>query len=92
MNDNLILLLSDIFFKMQSEGKDEYLMLKFSVPCNALYKLYNKLVQVDVPPIESINNDEKSKYWDIAKRYYTDKESAIKGSKAAYILSLITSQ
>ena len=92
MNDNIILLLSDIFFKMQSEGKDEYLMLKFSVPCNALYKLYNKLVQVDVAPIEAITDQAKEKFWNIAKKYYTDKESAIMASKAAYILHLITSQ
>jgi len=90
MNDTFIMFLVDMYFKREKDGKDPYLMLKFTVPLNALYKLYNKLSQVDVPPIESLSSEEKTKYWLIAKRYHEDKSSAILASKASYILNLLT--
>lgn len=91
MNDSIIMLLVDIFFKRQKDNQDEYLLIKFSVPCKVLINLYEKLILVDVMPIDSISVIEKQKYWEIAKRYYTTKEDAVKASKAAYILTLITS-
>jgi len=90
MNDTFIMFLVDMYFKREKDGKDPYLMIKFTVPLNALYKLYNKLSQVDVPPIESLSSEEKTKYWLIAKRYHEDKSSAILASKASYILNLLT--
>jgi hypothetical protein len=90
MNDNIIIFLSDLFFKMEKEGKDGFLLLKFSVPLGCLWKLYERLILVDVQPIETIPLEQKEKYWNIAKRFHTDEEQAIKASKAAYMLSLIT--
>jgi hypothetical protein len=90
MNDQLIIFLVDLFFKIEKEGKDGFILIKFSVPLGCLWKLYERLISVDVPPIESIPLEQKEKYWNIAKRFYTDQEQAIRGSKAAYMLSLIT--
>lgn len=90
MNDTFIMFLVDMYFKREKDGKDPFLIIKFTVPLNALYKLYNKLSKVDVPPIESLSTEEKTKYWEIAKRYHEDKSSAILASKASYILNLLT--
>ena len=90
MNDEFIMALTEMFFKREKDNKDAYLMIKSNVVLNIFYKLYNKLTLLDVPPIESLTSEEKTKYWDIAKRYYSDKDKAIKASKAAYILTLIT--
>lgn len=82
--------LVDLFFKIEKDGKDGFILIKFSVPVICLSKLYEKLIFVDVQPIESLTLEEKGKYWNIAKRFYADQEQAIRGSKAAYMLSLIT--
>jgi len=92
MNDSFIMFLTDMFFQREKDGKDAFLILKSSVALNALWNLYEKLVQVDVPPIQSLTTEEKNKYWNIAKKYYEDKNLAIIASKSSYILSLITNQ
>lgn len=91
MNDSLIILLSDIFFAQQKKGNDPFLIIKFSVPCKALYQLYERLVLIDVPPIESLPVEQKTKYWDIAKKYYETETQAVIASKAVYIIELVTS-
>ncbi len=90
MNDSFIMFLTEMFFEREKKGLDAYLMLKFSIPLNELWKLYERLIQVDVPPIETLPQSEKEKYWNIAKMYHEEKDLAIKASKASYILSLIT--
>ncbi len=72
------------------EGKDGYLLIKFAVPLSILSGLYERLKSIDVPPIETLPIEEKERYWGIAKKYYQSESEAIKASKAAYILSLIT--
>lgn len=90
MNDAFIMFLTDLYFQREKDGLDAYLMIKFTVPLNALWKLYERLIQVDVPPIEILPQEEKERYWNIAKKYHEEKDLAIKASKASYILSLIT--
>jgi hypothetical protein len=90
MNDELVRFLIDMFFKLEKEGKDAFILIKFSVPMGCFLNLYERLVLVDVPPLETLPVVEKEKYWNIAKTFYPDKEQAIKASKAAYMLSLIT--
>lgn len=90
MKDNLIQFLIEMFFDREKNGKDPYLMIKFSIPLNAFYKLYMKLIHVDMQPIEMLPETEKIKYWNLAKKYYEDKELAIKASKSIYLLNLIT--
>lgn len=90
MNDKLVLLFVDQYEKLLSEGKDGYLIIKFSVPLKLLSELYERLCIVDVQPIETIPEEEKLRYWNISKRFHTEQTTAVKGSKAAYILTLIT--
>ncbi len=90
MYDNLIILFSDIFNKRVDEGSDGYLIVKFSVPLSILCGLYERLSKIDVPTIETLPVDEKERFWNIGKQYYETESEAIKGSKAAYMLSLIT--
>lgn len=90
MNDKLIILLADIFNKRVEDGKDGFLIIKSSVAVKVLSSLYERLILVDVPCIQSLTKEEKEKYWDISKQFYDIEADAIKGSKAAYIIALIT--
>lgn len=90
MNDSLIILIADIFNKRVNEGKDGFMIIKLAVPLILLSELYERLSKVDVPPIETLSENEKLKYWNIAKQYYQTEIEAVKGSKAAYMISLIT--
>ena len=91
MFEKIYLMLADNFFERQNKGTDEWLSLKLSVPLRLLNELYLKFIRDGVAPIETLSLEQKQKYWDIALRYYTDKEQRIKAMKAAYTLSLITS-
>jgi len=99
--DPLILYAVDLFFSIPNQKdtrgqniftSDSYIILCSSVLCETLYNLYCKLIQIDVPPIETLSPEAKTVYWEIAKRYYTDQHKAVVASKAAYILYLITNQ
>lgn len=90
MTESLMLLLVSIFRSLQNKGFTGYSILKSSVTLKIFSDLYEKLSKVDVPPITSITEEEKNKYWNIAKEFYTEKEIRIKASKAAYLLNLLT--
>lgn len=81
----------EIFYKLQSEGKDSYLMLCSTVLVKVLYERYLQFLKEDIPPIESLTPELKTKYWNAAKKYYQTEPEAIKASKACYVLDLITS-
>jgi len=91
IQDDFFIMLNNIFNNLQKKGTDGYLILKLELPLNQLYKLYTKMEVSEITPIEMLNEEEKLKYWNIGKSFYTDKDTAIKASKAAYILNLITS-
>lgn len=80
------------FIEMFQEDKYGYKILCSSIIVNMFYSLYNRLIQVDVKPIEMLSVDDKNKFWNIAKNYYSDQETAVKASKAAYILCLVSSE
>ena len=90
MNESLILFFVELFNKEQSKGHDGFILLKSGIFLSVFIALYEKLILVDVMPIDSIPQNEKLKYWNIAKEYYTDKETAVKASKAAYMICLIS--
>lgn len=90
MTDQLIIMFVDMFYDLEKKGKDGFILVKLSVPMKILYELYERLIKVDVPAIETLSIEEKNKYWNMAKKYHTDEKQAIKASKAAYILQLIT--
>lgn len=56
-----------------------------------LYELYVKLIGEGMDGIETISKELKEKYWGIATRFYETEPERIKAAKAAYALSLITS-
>lgn len=78
------------FINMFQQEKYGYKILVSSVIVKIFYALYNRLIQVDVKPIEMLSDGEKTFFWNLAKTYYTDQADAIKASKAAYILHTIT--
>lgn len=90
MMDDFIRWLIEIFFGIEKDGGDGYILISLSVPMNSLFGLYERLIKVDVPPIETLPEEEKLKYWNLAKKYHSSEEKAIQASKAAYMLSLIT--
>lgn len=90
MNESLILFFVELFKKEQEKGHDGFVLLKSGIFISCLWNLYEKLILVDVMPIDSIPQDEKLKYWNIANLHYADKQTAIKASKTAYLITLLT--
>jgi len=76
---------------MKDAGMDYWCIVNCDIPIKVLNELYDKFMKDGIPPIENLTPEEKTKYWNVAKKYHTDQVTAIKASKAAYILSLITS-
>lgn len=91
MFEPLIITLIETFNKLKDVGMDNWCIVNCSVPVKLLNELYDKFMLDGIPSIENLSTEEKTKYWDIAKKYHEDQETAIKASKAAYVLSLITS-
>lgn len=79
------------FNDLESKGKDGYMILCSTICVKLLSELYKKFISEGVEPIETISKNLKEKYWNAAKKYYQTEPEAIKASKAAYVLSLITS-
>lgn len=65
MNDSFIVMLVEIFTKLEEDGKDKFMLLKLDVPLNSLHRLYERLSKVDVPPIETLTDLKKTYYWNI---------------------------
>ena len=91
MFNKLIIGLADTHNRLKEIGMDEWCICNCSVPVKILNELYDKFMADGIAPIESISNEEKMKYWNIGKKYHPDQPSAIRASKAAYVLALITS-
>ena len=91
MFEQLIFTIIETHNKLKDVGMDEWCICNCSVPVKVLNELYDKFMKDGIAPIESLTPEEKTKYWTIAKKYHTEQSMAIKASKAAYIISLITS-
>lgn len=94
MFNSFYIMYADYFNKLNEEGKDGYILLKSTVCIILLCELYKKFTSQTEEPITSLEDlplDKKTKYWNIAKKYYTEIPDRIKASKCAYTLSLITS-
>jgi len=82
------------FFKFKDEDELKYRVISGYVFCYAAEMVYNKLVrEKEIEPLESLPQDKKEKYWELANTFCADRsnDDKIKASKAAYILELITS-
>jgi len=94
MFDKLILYYASYFTELNEQNKDGYLLLTSTVAIMLLHELYNKFMKDGIEPIESLSKEQKEKFWIAAKKYCTEEnknKDRIKASKAAYVLSLITS-
>lgn len=90
MFNQLYLFLNDLFFSLQADGKDEWCIVSFDVPLKLLTGMYKNALLEGYDEIEKLPLDKKTKYWDIACKYYHTTEERIKAAKAAYALGLIT--
>lgn len=90
MYDSLLMFFVKLFTQIEDKNQNGFIILKSDLCLKVFCYTYEKLILVDVMPINSILQEEKIKYWNIAKEYYNDKETAVKASKAAYLISLLT--
>lgn len=72
------------------EKNDGFNLLCSSVCLLILNGLYNRFVMDSIKPIEMLDEEQKKRYWEQAKRFYSDKEKRIEAMKAAYTLESIT--
>lgn len=73
------------------ENNDGYRLLCSSVCVNMLNGIYLCFMKEGIEPLESLSQEKKEMFWEQAIKYYPDTERRIRASKAAYILTLITS-
>ncbi len=92
MFKNLYIDLGMLFNDFNEKGSDGFCIIKCAVPCKLLNELYLTFVKDGIPTIQSLPKEQKTKYWNIAKRFYQTEPEAIKASVAAYVLELLTSQ
>jgi len=89
MFDTLIHFYFDYFTNPKNDG---WALISSSVCVSILSGLYVGFVEnSEAIPMEELLIEEKQRYWDIAGKYYQDKEQRVKATKAAYALALITS-
>jgi len=72
------------------EKKDGYLLLCSCVCLQVCNNLYDKFVMDSIKPIEMLDDSINRKYFNQAKRFYTDKPKQLQAMKAAYVLESIT--
>ncbi len=90
MLESIIVIIGKGFLEMIETGQDGYALIRLKAPLYYLLQAYNEMIKSKIPAIESLSTEEKTKYWEIAKMYYPEKNKAIIASKAAYVLSVIT--
>jgi len=84
------LLINYYYNYFMDDTKDGYNLLCSSVCLIILNGLYNRFVMDSIKPIEILDEEQKKRYLEQAKRFYTDKDKRIKAMKAAYTLESIT--
>lgn len=91
-HDEFIIFIKETFDEYEKKQKDGHILLTSSVCLKTLVNLYERAILDNdefIRPIESLTIEEKTKFWDIGKKYYTAQGQAIKAAKSAYILSLL---
>ncbi len=91
MFDSFYTLLYNIYFDLKEHGKDEWCIINCDVARKQLNYLYKKLLTEGCAPIEELGHEKKTKLAEISKKYFQATTDIIMGAKAAYTLSLITS-
>lgn len=85
--NNLITFFYNYFIDEKNDG---YLLLCSCVCLQVCNSLYDKFVMDSIKPIEMLDEEQKQKYWEQAKRFYTDQNKRIQASRTAYVLESIT--
>jgi hypothetical protein len=92
MTSSIYIEFAQYFNDAEQKQKDSgYYLLGLKVPLQLLFNLYSNFLKDGITPIEEIPQEQKQKYFNISKRYYTETKDQIKASKAAYTLDLLTS-
>lgn len=73
------------------ENNDGYRLLCSSVCVNMLNGIYLCFIKEGIEPLESLPQEKKQMFWEQAIKYYPDTERRMRASRAAYVLTLITS-
>lgn len=89
--DSLYMMFAESYNDNKEKGLDCWSCIGLTVPCKLLSDLYLKFLKDGIPAIETLPEEKKRHYFDIAKKYYTESKDTIRASKAAYVLALITS-
>lgn len=90
MFDALIIKYGQLFQMFQAAGSDGYKIINGTVPLKLLYEKYLSFLKQGLKPIEELTDKEKQFFWNVAMKYYPDKETRIQASKASYVLWVIT--
>ena len=87
MYENLAAIYGHYFAK--SGGSFSILRLKVVIKIlESVYRFYVRTEQI--MPINSIDQVEQRRYWNLSGEYFEDKDLRITASKAAYLLEIMT--
>ncbi len=89
-NHNMAILYVDYYNKYGEEKTYDF-VLRTKVALSVLNSLYDGFLKDGVPDLGTLPEDKKKKFWDVACKYFTELPDRLKASKAAYVISLITS-
>lgn len=84
------------YYNKYGEEKTYDFVLRTKVALSVLNSLYNQFLtepdeNVRIVELGKLPEEKKQKFWDIACKYFTELPDRLKASKAAYVISLITS-
>lgn len=79
------------YYNKHGEEKTLDFVLKTHVSLSVLSALYERFTKEGIADMTNLPQEKKEKFWKIACKYYEEMGDRLKASKAAYVLSLITS-
>ncbi len=79
------------YYNKHGEDKTYDFCLKTGVALSVLCSLYERFVKEGIADMANLPQEKKEKFWIVACKYYPEMPERLKASKAAYVLSLITS-
>jgi len=79
------------YYNKNGEEQAQRFILTTVVAISVLNNLYDGFVKDGILPIEQISKELKEKFYKVACKYHNELSAQLKATKAAYVLSLITS-
>lgn len=78
-------------FNKDKNDKHKYFIVKSSVARFVLNSTYIHFLKTkECLPMEELDQEQKNKYWEASKVFFTDKKTRISAAKSMYVLELIT--